>query len=116
MIPDTDELPAFQPHEQTKGERRAYCRFRNGVSVRCRTEGGDLFRGRAVNLSLTGVAVLVISDRKPPQITAVHFRGRNRESVRVNAAAVRIRRTGRIWLIGCAFERRLSPSEFKRLM
>jgi hypothetical protein len=115
MKPDTDELPTLSVHDLADKERRAYSRFRVSLAVRCRAEAGVFFRGRAVNLSPIGAGVVFLSDRGPPKITEIHFRGKARESVRVAAHTVRVWRDGRIWLIGCAFDRRLSLSEFNLL-
>jgi hypothetical protein len=116
MKSGTDEVPFLSVHQLAEDERRTHCRFRNGVTVRCRTETGVSLNGRAFNLSLSGAAVLFLSDRKPPKIVSILFRCKGRKTVRINATPVRVRRNGRIWLVGCAFDRPLSADEFKLLM
>ena len=116
MIHDTDPVPTLSFGDLGAQERRAYRRFPNRVSVRCRPATGGFFRGCAVNVSLTGAAVLILSDREPPKISAVQFRRGGREAVEIAARTVRVAPNGKIWLMGCAFDRPLSASEFKQIM
>jgi hypothetical protein len=116
MIHDTDQVPTLSFGDLGDRERRAFRRFPNRVSVRCRMATGRFFRGQAVNVSLTGAAVLILSDREPPKISAVQFRRGGREAVEVAARTVRVARHGRVWLMGCAFDQPLTSSEFKQIM
>src|SRR5262249_12558490 len=115
-MPDTHHVPTLSLGALGAQERRAFRRFPNRVSVRCRMATGGFFRGRAVNVSLTGAAVLILSDPEPPKISAVQFRRTGREAVEVAACTVRVARQGRVWLLGCAYDRPLSASGFKQSM
>jgi hypothetical protein len=115
-MPDTHKVPTLSLGALRAQERRAYRRFPNRATVRCRMATGGFFRGRAVNVSLTGAAMLILSDCEPPKISAVQFRPGRREAVEVAARTVRVARNGSVWVMGCAFDRPLSASEFKQIM
>jgi hypothetical protein len=115
MERETDELPEFRLRKPGIDERRSHGRVHSRVSVLCRTSVGRLIRGRVINLSLSGAAVVLFHDREPPGIEALHFEGPGQTTVQVGARKVHARRVGRIWFVGCAFDRLLFPNELKLL-
>jgi hypothetical protein len=52
----------------------------------------------------------------PPDVTTIRFLDDQRKEILLPACQVHFRRQGNFWLIGCAFERKMTHEEFAALI
>jgi hypothetical protein len=116
MVDRLDTRTRTEIRLRNEVERRAHPRLDCSLLARCRAKDGLQWRGRAIDLSPSGVCVIFWSRIAPPHVAMLFFRDRGGSDIIVPAYVVHTRRQGNFWLVGCAFERPLTDEEFARLI
>ena len=96
--------------------RRAHPRRDCNLVVHCRSRAGLRWRGLATDLSPVGVCVVFWSKMGPPDVATICFVDDQRKEILLPARQIHFRRQGNFWLVGCAFERKMTHDEFAALI
>ena len=97
-------------------DRRAHPRGDCSLVVKCWSRTGLRWRGLAIDISPVGVCVVFWSKMGPPEVATICFLDDQRKEIRLPARQVHFRRQGNFWLVGCAFERKMTHDEFAALI
>ncbi len=88
-------------------------RFRCMAEAICRWRPAGECNAVLVNLSAEGARLMVRMPEEPPPLAGVVLRGRSGAVVELRAREVYAQRLEGVWVMGCAFGRKLTADELR---
>jgi hypothetical protein len=95
---------------------RADPRFRCMVGAICRWRPAGECNAVLVNLSAGGARLMVRMPEEPPPLAGIVLRGRSGAVVELRVREIYAQRQEGVWVMGCAFGRRLSAAELQDVL
>jgi hypothetical protein len=107
-------LPELTPHRGV--DRRTDHRFRSMAKAICRWRPVGECDVVLADLSAGGARLIVRMREEPPPLAGIVLHGRSGAVVELGAREVYARRENGFWLMGCAFDRKLTVAELQDLL